>query len=334
MKSKKSTKPGSEEFIQEISPGEIKPVYIFTGDQIHLIEKALDELKASVLGSGDDMNYVVFHGDSASAEEILENAMTMPMFSSNKIVVVKNAEKLKTKELAVIDSYMESPSPQATLVMIFSDGKAPKIKNKKLPRFDFSLQKGNTVSAVREEAKALGFTITPRAAQTLISLVGEDLKELNNELVKLSLYRSSGSAIEIEDIEKHTRKVQFGDVFALINAISKKNKKEAQKALMDLEEQGEEPLSVLSRLIWRFRLIWKAKELADQKMPKAEMLKELKMSSGAFYYLSQDLKKYSYEDIARIMGLLMDCDKKLKMSYVPRDFHLTKLVTQLCEKRP
>ncbi len=121
-------------------------------------------------------------------------------------------------------------------------------------------------------------------------------------------------------------------MFALINAISKKNKKEAQKALMDLEAQGEEPLSVLSRLIWRFRLIWKAKELTDQKTPKAEILKELKISQGAFYYLSQDIGKYSYDDISRIMGLLLECDKKLKMSYVPRDYHLTKLVTQLCSK--
>ncbi len=334
MKPKKSTKAGFDEFLQEISSADIKPVYIFTGDQIHLVEKALSELRTKVFGNEDDMNYVVFHGDSASGEEILENASTVPMFSSKKIVVVKNAEKLKADQLKSLEPYMESPSPQATLIMIFSDGKAPKIKNKKLPRFDFSLQKGNTVSAVREEAKALGFTITPKAAQTLISLVGEDLKELNNELIKLSLYRTEGSAIEIEDIENHTRKAQFGDIFALINAISKKNKKDAQRALMDLEEQGEEPLSVLSRLIWRFRLIWKAKELTDEKMPKDEILKELKMSSGAFYYLSQDLKKYSYADITRIMGLLKDCDKKLKMSYVPRDFHLTKLVTELCTKRP
>ena len=334
MATRKSTKAGSEEFTNEISSGEIKPVYIFTGDQVHLIEKSLSEIRSKVLGSDDDMNYVVFHGDSCSAEEILENVMTMPMFSSNKIIVVKNAEKLKAKDLESLEPYLESPSPQATLIMIFSDGKAPKIKKKKLPRFNFSLEKGNAVSAVRQEAQNLGFKISPKAAQTLIALVGEDLQELTNELIKLSLYRSQGSTIEIEDIENHTRRAQFGDVFALINAISKKDKRGAQKALLDLEEQGEEPLSVLSRLIWRFRLIWKAKELSDQKVPKAEILKELKISQGAFYYLSQDLKKYSYQDISRIMGLLMDCDKKLKMSYVPREFHLTKLVTQLCSKHP
>lgn len=332
MNRKKTSKAGFQEFTDHISSGGIDPVYIFTGDQIHLIEQSLSHIRKIVLGDSDDMNYIVFHGESASGEEIVGDASTMAMFSGSKIIVVKNADKLKAKDLSVIEQYLDSPSPTTSLVLVFSDGKAPKIKNKKLPRYDFSLEKGNTVSVVREEAKKLGFTITPKAAQTLISLVGEDLKELHNELVKLSLYRMEGNTIEIDDIEKHTRKANFGDVFALINAISRKNKKEAQKALLDLEVQGEEPLSVLSRLLWRFRLIWKAKELSDKNTPKQEILNELKMSQGAFYYLSQDLNKYSYKEITRVMDLLLECDKKLKMSYVPRNYHLTKLVTELCGK--
>lgn len=332
MNQKKSSKSGYDEFIDKVTNGDINPVYIFTGDQSHLIDKALSALKAKVLGAQDDMNYIVFHGEAAAGEEILENASTMPMFSSKKIVVVRNADKLKAKELAVLEPYFESPSPSASLVLIFTEGKAPKIKSKKAKKFNFTVGKDNTASLLRDEAQKLGLTISPKATQTLISLVGEDLKELHNELVKLSIYRSEGKTIETEDIEKHTRRAKFGDIFTLINAISKKNKREAQKALLDLEAQGEEPLSVLSRLIWRFRLIWKAKELTDNKTPKADLLKELKMSPGAFYYLSQDIKKYSYQDIARTMKLLLECDKKLKISYVPRNFHLTKLMTELCSQ--
>lgn len=331
MNRKKSSKSGYDEFSNQINNKDTHPVYIFTGDQSHLIDKALAELKLNILDS-DDMNYIVFHGESSSGDEIVESVSTTPMFSNNKIVVVKNADKLKAKDLAMLEPYFESPSPSAYLVMIFSDGKTPKIKSKKVKKFNFSVNKDNTASLVRGEAQKLGLKISPRATQALISLVGNDLKELYNELVKLSIYRLEGKTIEAEDIEKHTRRAQFGDVFTLINAISKKNKREAQKALLDLEEQGEEPLSVLSRLIWRFRLIWKAKELSDNKTPKAELLKELKMSPGAFYYLSQDLKKYSYDDINRIMELLLECDKKLKISYVPRNFHLTKLMTELCSK--
>ncbi|NIU86836.1 MAG: hypothetical protein GWN56_05935, partial [Nitrosopumilaceae archaeon] len=142
MATSKSSKAGYEDFIQEISSGDIKPFYIFTGDQIHLSEKALNVLQDKVFGNQDDMNYVTFHGDSASGEEILENVSTMPMFSSSKIVVVKNAEKLKAKELESLEPYLESPSPSATLILIFSDGKAPKIKKKLIPRFDFSIRKG------------------------------------------------------------------------------------------------------------------------------------------------------------------------------------------------
>lgn len=332
MNRKKSTKAGYQNFIDHVSSEEIQPIYIFRGDQLHLMEEAVSHIRLKVLGDSDDMNFISLHGDTTTAEDIIGNAATVPMFNSKKLITVKNADKLKPKELTSLETYLENPSQSSTLVLIFSDGKAPKIKKKKLPTYHFSIEKGNTLSIVREEAKKLGFTISPKAAQTLISLVGDDLKELHNELVKLSLYRAGGNTIEIEDIEKHTRKSQFGDVFALIIAISKKNKKEAQKALLDLEEQGEEPLSVLSRLLWRFRLIWKAKELTDTKTPKDEIIKELKMSSGAFYYLSQDLKKYSYSDISRIMKLLLDCDKKLKMSYVPRNYHLTKLMTELCSQ--
>lgn len=332
MNRKKPAKAGHQNFIEHISSEEIQPAYIFRGDQLHLMEEAVSHIRLKILGPSDEMNYIFFYGDTVTAEEIIGNAATVPMFSNKKLIVVKNADKLKAKELSAIEDYLNNPSQSATLILIFSDGKAPKIKKKKIPTYNFSIEKGNTVSVVREEAKKLGLLISPRAAQTLISLVGEDLKELHNELVKLSLYRTDSNTIESEDVEKHTRKSQFGDVFTLINAISKKNKREAQKALLDLEQQGEEPLSVLSRLIWRFRLIWKAKELADNKTPKEDLLKELKMSSGAFYYLSQDLKKYSYGDISRIMKLLLDCDKKLKISYVPRNYHLTKLMTDLCSQ--
>jgi DNA polymerase III delta subunit len=75
-----------------------------------------------------------------------------------------------------------------------------------------------------------------------------------------------------------------------------------------------------------------AKELQEKRLGQPEMLKELKISPGQFYYLSEDLKKFTYGDIERIMGALAECDKKLKLSYVPKSFVLTKLLIELCAK--
>ena len=316
-----------------ISTGKLSPVLIFTGEQTYLMDKAVQELKNSPLGPGDDINFITFHGDSASGKEVADTASTYPMFSKMKLVVVKNAEKLAARELPPLETYIESPSPSTNLVLIFTDGKKPKLGGKKnISRFDFTLEKGNAASAAMEEARKLGYELSRAGAEMLISLVGEDLQKIHNELLKLSLYKGENKRIGPREIESMTVKNQFADIYQLINAISKKDKKNAHRVLMELESAGEEPLSILGIINWRFRILWRAKELIDKKTPREEILKILKVSPGQFYYLSEDLKKFSYGDIIRIMDALSECDKRLKLSYVPKNFLLTKLVLELCSR--
>jgi len=334
MTDKSKNKSANISLENDISSGNINPVYVFTGDQVLLMEKALGDIKSSLLPGGDDMNYIIFHGDASKSKDIIDTASTYPMFASKKLIAVKGAEKLPAKELSHIDEYLESPAGFSCLVLLYGDGKKPKLKNKKNAAFiDFTLKKGNAISMVRSEAKSLGYDISAPAAQTLVSLVGEDLKNISNELMKITLYCGDRKRIEAEDVENLTIKTSHGDIFQLINAIGKRDKRSMHIALLDLEKRGEEPLSILSRITWRFRLIWRAKELIENKIPKAEMLRELKLSPGMFYYISEEQKKFSHGEIIKIMDALSQCDKKLKISYVPKSFVLTKLVAELCSNR-
>jgi DNA polymerase-3 subunit delta len=333
MKQKSGGKSYAQDFPGYIASGEPAPVLVFTGDQSYLIDNAVARLREKLLGPSGDINYIVFSGESASGKEIADNASTYPMFSKKKLVVVKNADKLSAKELKALEPYMESPSPSACLVLIFGEGKKPKLGGgKNAASFDFSLEKGSAISAVREEARKLGYDITRAGADALIGLVGEDLQEIHNELVKISIYKGDKKTIGPEDVEALTKKTKFADIYQLINAISRRDKRTAHMVLGELEAAGEEPLSILGLISWRFRLIWRAKELQERRLGQPEMLKELKISPGQLYYLSEDLKKFTYGDIERIMGALAECDKKLKLSYVPKSFVLTKLVIELCAR--
>jgi DNA polymerase-3 subunit delta len=333
MKQKSGGKPSAQDFPGYIASGEPAPVLVFTGDQSYLIDMAVAELREKLLGPAGDVNYIVFSGESASGKEIADTASTYPMFSKKKLVVVKNADKLSAKELKTLEPYLESPSPSACLVLVFGEGKKPKLGGgKNAASFDFSLEKGGAVSAAREEARKLGYDITRAGADALIGLVGEDLQEIHNELVKISIYKGDKKTIDPEDVEALTKKTKFADIYQLINAISRRDKRTAHRVLGELEAAGEEPLSILGLISWRFRLIWRAKELQEKRLGQSEMLKELKISPGQLYYLSEDLKKFTYGDIERIMGALAECDKKLKLSYVPKSFVLTKLVIELCAR--
>src|SRR3990170_1775209 len=154
MKQKPGGKSGAQDFAGYVASGDPAPVLVFTGDQSYLIDKAVLDLREKLLGPSGDINYIVFSGESASGKEIADNASTYPMFSKKKLVVVKNADKLPAKELSALEPYISSPSPSACLVLVFTEGKKPRLGGgKNAASFDFSLEKGNAVSAVREEAR-------------------------------------------------------------------------------------------------------------------------------------------------------------------------------------
>ena len=338
-----SNKIGHTDLRKKLSKGEISPIYIFTGNQTHLMNQAISDLKKITVGTSVDFNFSLFYGDSTSAKEIIDSAKTYPMLSQMRLVMVKNAEKLPQSELKSLESYFFSPSPSTCLVLIFNPADSAQstaraareklgLENEKGVAFvDFILDAKDVYQTIKQEAKKLGCDITKEAAQNLISLVGENMQDIYVELQKLALFVSERKIIEFEDIEKLTQKSQFQDIFGLINAIGAKDKKKALKVLLELELTNEESLFILNKIGWRFRLIWRAKELIDKNAPQDVILKELRISSSALYYIRQEAKNFSYKDIKRINSILYKGDRTLKTSYIPKNLALTKLVLELCD---
>src|SRR3989337_1053253 len=322
MKKTRSYKINYTELYKRFSRNEISPVYIFSGNQAYLMDEAISELKEITVEASSDFNFSLFYGDSNSAREIVETAKTYPMLSRMRLVVLKNADIFSDSELGYLDSYISSPSPSTCLVLIAEEEKDLSVENKKgVGYVDFALDTKDISKQIILEAKKLGCEITKEAVETLISLVGDKLQDIHRELQKLALFVGNKNKISAEDVERLTEKEQFEDVFQLVNAIAEKNKKKALNALLDLEATKEEPLVILNKISWRFRSIWRAKELIDKNMPEGEILKRLRTSSGALYYLRQQAKNFSYEDIKSITQTIYEYDRALKTSYIPK--HIT-----------
>src|SRR3990172_2310829 len=331
MKKTRSNKINYTELHKRFPRNEISPVYIFTGDQTFLMDEAVSELKRTVLGTSVDFNFSLFYGDSASAKEIVDTARTYPMLSQMRLVIVKNAYRLPERVLRSLDSYISSPSPSTCLILVVEEEKDLALQNKKSVVYvDFALDTKDISKQIILEARKLGCEITKEAVETLISLVGDNLQDIHRELGKLALFVGNKNKISAEDVERLTEKEQFEDVFQLVNAIAEKNKKKALNALLDLEATKEEPLVILNKISWRFRSIWRAKELIDKNVPQDEILKHLRTSSQRFYYIRQEARNFSYNDIKRINQALYDCDRTLKTAYIPKNLTLTKLVLELC----
>ncbi len=331
MKAKSFKKTNPLDLYDKIDKNEISPVYIFFGNQIFLMEKAVELLKKQILKTSAEFNYSLFYGDSNEATEIIDNAKTYPMFSEKRLIVVKNAEKFPANELKILYKYLSSPLSSTCLVLLFMDNKKIQFQyNTDIVLVEFTADIKGTTLAIHKIAKNLGHPITKEAALTLISLVGENLQEINNEIEKLVIYIGDKKNIEVSDVEKLTEKIHTEDIFQFLNSVAKKDKAKTLESLLELELSDEDPLTILNLLSWRFRLIWKAKELMDKKLPKNQILKELKISSGALYHVQMQAKIFSYLDIKRIVKVLYESDLSLKTSYIPKNQILTKLALDMC----
>jgi DNA polymerase III subunit delta len=332
MKKKLSNRINLQSLYSNLDKNVVRPVYFFTGEQTFLIEQATNKLKKHLLIENPELNYSLFYGDTTSADDIIPLAKTYPMFGNKRLILLKNAEKLSTNELKAFEKYFQSPSTFTCLVFQFSNTKSMESKNNEnIFIVDTTVERNNLHSSIREIAAEYDHDITKDAVLRLISLLGENLQDIKTEIEKLSLYTAGKKKIDANDVERITEKIKFENIFQLLNAIAKKDKKNTLRALLDLESKNEDPISILNMLSWRFRLIWRVKELIEKRFTKDQILKEVKISSGALYYTQEQAKNLTFSEIREIMKSLYQVDRKLKTSYVPNHQILTKLVLELCK---
>jgi DNA polymerase-3 subunit delta len=309
----------------------VRPIYFFSGEQTFLTEQAIDRLKKHLLIKNPELNYSLFHGDTASAADIIPLAGTFPMFGNKRLILLKNAEKLSTTELKQFERYFQSPSAFTCLVFQFNNTKGIEIKdNENVLMVDTTPGKNDLHSSIREIAADCGHDITNDALLRLTSLLGENLQDIKTEIEKLSLYTAGRKKIEASDVVRITEKIKFENIFQLLNAIAKKDIKNAMRVLLDLELKNEDPISILNTLSREIRLIWKVKELIERRYTTEQILNEVKIPPKRLYYKQGEAKKLTFAEIRGIMKSLYEADRKLKTSYVPDHHILTKLVLEMC----
>jgi DNA polymerase-3 subunit delta len=116
---------------------------------------------------------------------------------------------------------------------------------------------------IKRRAADKGSSITPPAMQVLAELVGGDLWTIDRELEKLSLY-ATGRDITDSDVRAMVPYAQEANIFAAVDAIMDGKPGPALRLLMQLMEDGQEPLYIIAMIERQLRLIALARDLTDR----------------------------------------------------------------------
>jgi len=212
-----------------IKKKEYAPVYFLHGDESYYIDELINQIENTILDESEKaFNQVSIYGKEADFKSVVDNARQFPMMSERRVVILKEAQEMRT--ITQLESYFANPSPQTILAIAYKHKKLDKrtkfakelIKNavvfesKKL--YDNQLPEW-----IRGRVAELGYTIKPDANRLLCEYLGTNLSKVNNELEKLSINLEKGKAITSELIQDQIGISKDFNVFELQKAIGTKN---------------------------------------------------------------------------------------------------------------
>lgn len=327
----------AEDLFRSLKNGDVGQIYFLYGDDDFLKDASLEKLKEVALtGAIADFNYDLFRAGEVNMSNLMSALATLPVMASRRLVVLKDADKLKADEQETLLSYLKDPSPSTTLVMSGKD------VDKRKTFFSVIKEKGNLVDHshpyerempkwIKWVAKKKGVEISNEAARYLVDIVGTDLASVANELEKASIYTGDRSKrVELEAIEAVTIDMRARTVFQLIDALGTKNLKKSLKNLKRLLDDGESPLMILSMIVRQLRLIWTGLDIMKNGGGEGEVRKKIKLPPFVFKGYLKQVKLFKEDELRSAYESLFDLDLKFKSSPVNKERALELLIFKLC----
>ena len=325
------------EFIRHLQKGNIKPLYLFQGRETFLIEECLEQMKQTLIQTESvDFNFDKFSGKELAVADVLDQAQTIPFLSKWRLIIVTDIHELTVDTQKQIISYFSNPSPSTCLVMTTT-------KLDKRTKFARALkQYGEIVQFwklfdrdlphwISMRAKRYGYRISLQTAAYLAEFVGNDLRQLDNELKKVIAYTNS-KEITSAVVQQVVGDIREHDIFELVDAVSIGNVIEALRILNQLLTEGEQPLKILAMVTRQFRLLWKAKaHLIEQKSLSSKQLAgKTGVSSRTAENLHRQVQRFSQVQLKQGFKRLGEVDLALKSSMNSPKILLEDLLIDLC----
>ena len=240
---------------------QLLPVYLVTGDEALLVEEACDELVAAARAVGYDEREVLHVDGAFRWPSLLESAATLSLFSSRRLIDVRNPTAKFDKEASeVLAAYAAAP-PEATLLLIRCPRLEPRQRSSRWYKaLDgagaivtvWPVSAGELPRWLERRAGAAGLRFTREALALLADRVEGNLLAAVQELQKLKLLdlpspiAEDALAAALEDASHH-------DAFHLIDAALAGDGDRVVKVLANLKLAGVSLFAVLGAITAQLR---------------------------------------------------------------------------------
>ena len=350
-----------KEFINRVKANDLKPVYLFYGEEDYLIDYTLRFVKDTFIQeSFEPLNYLVMEGKDIDFDKILNACETLPFMSEKKVVIIKDLPLFNSKKDGSNNSeewdlppsknpltnYIRELEDYLCLIFVEKHNNIRKSNalykaiDKKGDIVEFSKLRGKDLDGwIQNSFKNHNKKISKTDINYFIqqssyfdSNRSKSLYDLENEIVKISNYLSNEEEVTKESIDMLVAKPLEMNVFNLLNSISQKNGDNAIRLFNEMYMSNEPVLFILHMIVRQLRNMLNYKVLRLKGYTEGDAFNKMSLSRYEYQKVSNQSNNFTIPQLERAMLYCLETDKKIKSSPIEDSLALEILITNLCFK--
>ncbi len=325
-----------QKLYKDLESKNFQSIYFLFGDEPYLLNQCVDRFKYAVLDENTfDFNYSLFYSSDADITTVKDTVETLPVFTSHRLIILKNAHELKDSELIQLEPILENPVDSSVFV-IFAEKvdkrkKAIKILLDKAVCVEFKKPYDNQVPQwISHLAQNLGMKITTDAIHRLHRLVGNNLSELDSQLQKIQQFLGVKTAIELADVNAVVSFSREENIFDFTRAIGQKDRVKALEQLVSLLDQGQNEVGIVHLLSRHIRMLLTVRSGMDQGLGGAKLASLAQVPSYFIESYCDQARLWPIRKLEDALVVLHETDKALKSSPVSSHIWLENMVLKSC----
>lgn len=305
-----------EDIVEQIKRKQFAPVYLLHGAEPFYIDRLCKMFEDGILEPDErDFNQVVLYGKDTEADMVLANAKQFPFGSPYRVVILKEAKDLKNIEL--LNSYVENPSPQTIFIVCHKYGK---IKNSKpyaakgVVFVSEGVKDWHLNAWIQNLAtQTFQYRISPQTAAVLGEHIGNDLSRIFTEFQKLQVVLPTGSEITPDIVEKYIGISKEYNIFELQDALGSRNLSKAYNIMLNFtQHQKENPnIKTIMMLHSFYNKMIRYHLAADKSKESLEIIFGTKFPNLIATNVGY-ANNYSLPQLIKIVSILREYDLKCK----------------------
>ena len=324
------------EFKRALESGAVKPVYLFTGAEVFLKEQGIKAIVDKALEPADrslNLEYL-YAGTDVSGREVVSRALTLPFLAGHRVLVVRQAEKWSSGDLADLAGYVGKPCLSTVLIISSQEERIKPAYWKALaekvyhvecyPLFDSQVP-GWIERRVSEHGKR----ISRDAVNLLIEQAGQTLGDLEKEISKLVNYTGREGLISETNVREAAGHGRQNTMHELNAALGKRDSAQAVKLTGRILAEGVPFLQVLGSLAWHLRGLYTYRVRLDAGESHDQLLAGMR-NQVTKREMGLQLKSYRTNEFPVIFQELLRMDEQVKTGKPHLKLLLQLAVLKIC----